>query len=193
MAFPFYFVSDGILSFPKESIQRTAFKGRGISIFPFLLSPFCLRRDTFFPWRKKVSKERHLRGEGFRFPSPLKNPLSLKRPKREGCGPPSLETPSRGYAIIKSRLCRAAAKVGGGQGPLVEKTVAAEMVRRGGALPRPKHNAETAGGAEPLPYGRATRARCVNVSPSVMAKGHDTSLTEGGEAAPVGTRILARS
>ena len=42
---------------------------------------FCLRRDTFFPWRKKVSKERHLRGEGFRFPSPLKNPLSLKRPK----------------------------------------------------------------------------------------------------------------
>ena len=96
MAFPFYFVSDGILSFPKESIQRTAFKGRGISIFPFLLSPFCLRRDTFFPWRKKVSKERHLRGEGFRFPSPLKNPLSLKRPKREGCGPPSLETSSGG-------------------------------------------------------------------------------------------------
>ena len=43
--------------------------------------PFCLRRVTFFPWRKKVTKERHLRGEGFRFPSPLKKPLTLKRPK----------------------------------------------------------------------------------------------------------------
>ena len=52
------------------------------------LFTFCLRRDTFFPWRKKVSKERHLRGEGFRFPSPLKNPLTLKRPKGRGCAPP---------------------------------------------------------------------------------------------------------
>ena len=57
---------------------------------------FCRPRVTFFPWRKKVTKERHLRGEGFRFPSPLKKPLTLKRPKREGCGPPSLETPSGG-------------------------------------------------------------------------------------------------
>ena len=66
------------------------FADRGVLSFcPFL---FCLRRVTFFPWRKKVTKERHLRGEGFRFPSSLKNPLTLKRPKREGRSPPSLET-----------------------------------------------------------------------------------------------------
>ena len=124
---------------------------------------FCLRRDTFFPWRKKVSKERHLRKGGFRFPPFLKNPFPLKRPKREGCGPPSLETPSGGWAIIKSRLCRAAAKVGGGQGPLVRKYFAAG--RRsvgGGALPRPKHCAKTAGGAEPLPYGQVQGVRSYN-------------------------------
>ena len=44
----------------------------------------CLRRVTFFPCRKKVTKERHSRGEGFRFPSPLKKPLTLKRPKGKG-------------------------------------------------------------------------------------------------------------
>ena len=58
---------------------------RRVIFFPPL--SLCLRRDTFFPWRKKVSKERHLRGEGFRFPSPLKNPLTLKRPKGEGLRP----------------------------------------------------------------------------------------------------------
>ena len=78
----FLFVYGGILSFPK---------GRGVP----RPGAGCLRRDTFFPWRKKVSKERHSRGKGFRFPFPLENPPSLKRPKREGCGPPSLETPSR--------------------------------------------------------------------------------------------------
>ena len=36
-----------------------------------------------------------------------------------GCCPSPLETPTRGWAIIKSRLCREAAKVGGGQGPPV--------------------------------------------------------------------------
>ena len=81
------------------------------------LSSFCLRRVTFFSWRKKVTKERHLRKGGFRFPPFLKNPIPLKRPKREGCGPPSLETPTCGWAIIKSRLCLFAAKVGGGLWP----------------------------------------------------------------------------
>ena len=44
-----------VLSFPKErGVPRP---GAG-----------CLRRVTFFPWRKKVTKERHLRKGGFRFP-----------------------------------------------------------------------------------------------------------------------------
>ena len=34
--------------------------------------------------------------------------------------------------------------------------------------------------------GAAQGVRCVNVSPSVTAKGRDTSLAEGGKAAPVG-------
>ena len=33
-----------------------------------LIFSFCLRRVTFFLWRKKVTKERHSRGKGFRFP-----------------------------------------------------------------------------------------------------------------------------
>ena len=81
----------------------------------------CLRRVTFFPCRKKVTKERHSRGEGFRFPSPLKNPLTLKRPKGEGLRPLPFGNPHPGRAIIKSRLCREAAKVGGGQWPPLEK------------------------------------------------------------------------
>ena len=52
------------------------------SSFPFFL---CLRRGTFFPERKYPKNG--LRGEGFRFPSPLKNPLSLKRPNGEGLRP----------------------------------------------------------------------------------------------------------
>ena len=44
---------------------------------------FCRPRVTFFPCRKKVTKERHLRGEGFRLPSPLKKPLTLKRPNNK--------------------------------------------------------------------------------------------------------------
>ena len=45
---------------------------------------FCLRRVTFFHWRKKVTKERHLRKGGFRFPPFLKNPIPLKRPNGKG-------------------------------------------------------------------------------------------------------------
>ena len=42
---------------------------RPCRIFPsFCPFPFCLRRVTFFPCRKKVTKERHLRKGGFRFP-----------------------------------------------------------------------------------------------------------------------------
>ena len=87
------------------------------------LSPlsFCLRRDTFFPWRKKVSKERHSRGKGFRFPFPLENPLSLKRPKREGCGPPSLETPTSGLGDYQIAPLPRSGKGGGGQRPPFRK------------------------------------------------------------------------
>ena len=82
----FLFASDGGLSF---------------------LLYFCLRRVTFFLWRKKVTKERHLRKGGFRFPPFLKNLFPLKRPKREGDGPPSLETPSGGgdYQIAPLPHC----------------------------------------------------------------------------------------
>ena len=85
----------------KESIQRTPFKGRGISI-SFLLFVFCLRRVTFVN-SDKSNQKRHSRGKGFRFPFPLENPPSLKRPKREGCGPPSLETPSGGVPRLRAR------------------------------------------------------------------------------------------
>ena len=54
----------------------------------------CLRRGTFFPKRKYPKNG--LRGEGFRFPSPLKDPLSLKRPNGEGCGPPLWKPPPGG-------------------------------------------------------------------------------------------------
>ena len=56
----------------------------------------CLRRVTFFPCRKKVTKERHSRGEGFRFPSPLEKPLTLKRPKGEGLRPLPFGNPHPG-------------------------------------------------------------------------------------------------
>ena len=62
--------------------------------FPFFFS-FGLRRVTLVN-SDKSNHKRHSRGKGFRFPFPLENPPSLKRPKREGRGPPSLETPSGG-------------------------------------------------------------------------------------------------
>ena len=82
---------------PNEAALR---RRRRAVIFPFcrprgaFFSPlsFCLRRVTFFPWRKKVTKERHLRKGGFRFPPFLKVPFPLKRPKGRGCDPSPLET-----------------------------------------------------------------------------------------------------
>ena len=99
----FLFVYGGILSFPK---------GRGVP----RPGAGCLRRVTFVN-SDKSNQKRHSRGKGFRFPFPLENPPSLKRPKGRGCDPSPLETSPRGVAIIKSRLFRFAAKVGGGQGP----------------------------------------------------------------------------
>ena len=77
---------------------------------------FCLRRVTFVN-SDKSNQKRHSRGKGFRFPFPLENPPSFKRPTGRGCDPSPLETSPRGVAIIKSRLCRFAAKVGGGLWP----------------------------------------------------------------------------
>ena len=51
-----------------------------------------LRRVTF-PLSEKWPKG-HLRGKGFRCPFPLKNPLSLRRPK-EGVSAPSFENQPR--------------------------------------------------------------------------------------------------
>ena len=53
----------------------------------------CLRRVTFFPCRKKVTKERHLRKGGFRFPPFLKNLFPLKRPKGRAATPPLWKPP----------------------------------------------------------------------------------------------------
>ena len=76
----------------------------------------CLRRVTFFPCRKKVTKERHSRGEGFRFPSPLKNPLTLKRPKGRAAalpfGNPSGAGAGRHALPIKSKSFLPAAPIG---------------------------------------------------------------------------------
>ena len=92
-------------------------------------SAICLRRVTFAN-SGKSNQKRHSRGKGFQFSFPLEKPPTLKRPKREGCGPPSLETPSVGRAIIKSRLCREAAKGGGGRWPPFEKQSCYEIKNR---------------------------------------------------------------
>ena len=139
----------GLLSFPKErGVPRPSaghfWLGRD---FPFL----CLRRDTFFPWRKKVSKERHLRKGGFRFPPFLKNPFPLKRPKGEGLRPLPFGNPHPGgWAIIKSRLCRSAAKVGGGQRPPFEKSFCREPKNR--AVLHFRAKAAAGRGAEAMRY-----------------------------------------
>ena len=74
-----------------------------------LFCSFCLRRGTFFIISLSASggvlsflgerkyPKNGLRKGGFRFPPFLKNLFPLKRPKREGGGPPSLETPSGGF------------------------------------------------------------------------------------------------
>ena len=59
--------------FVNRSIGVGIYLARRVSV----LFSFCLRRGTFFSWRKKVTKERHSRGKGFRFPFPLENPPSL--------------------------------------------------------------------------------------------------------------------
>ena len=72
-----------------QSVGEGFYPARGLFVlFPFL----CLRRVTFFPCRKKVTKERHLRKGGFRFPPFLKNLFPLKRPKGRGYDPSPLET-----------------------------------------------------------------------------------------------------
>ena len=103
-------------SFPKESTQKRL----KIRDFDLLFLSFCLRRVTFVS-SDKSNQKRHSRGKGFRFPFPLENPPSLKRPNGEGSRPLPFGNPTGALAIIKSRLCRKAAKVGGGQRPLFRK------------------------------------------------------------------------
>ena len=67
----------------------------------------CLRRVTFFPWRKKVTKERHLRKGGISISPFLKDP-SLETTKGRGRDPSPLETSPRGfgdYQIAPLLLC----------------------------------------------------------------------------------------
>ena len=79
------------------------------------------------------------------------------------------------WAIIKSRLCREAAKVGGGQGPPVNNAFAAGDGLQGG---RCSYSwPPLRGGCRRSRLGE--RIACY-VSPSGMAFGHATSLTEGG-------------
>ena len=49
-------------------------------------SLYCLRRVTFVN-SDKSNQKRHSRGKGFRFPFPLENPPTLKRPKGRGRDP----------------------------------------------------------------------------------------------------------
>ena len=81
------------LSLAKEELFRA----------PARVTFLCLRRVTFFPWRKKVTKERHLRKGGFRFPPFLKNLFPLKRPKGRGCDPSLFGNTLRGFGRLSNR------------------------------------------------------------------------------------------
>ena len=69
----------------------------------------------------KVTKSAIQGGRKFRSSFPLENPPSLNDQRRRAAALPLWKYPPKGRAIIKSRLCRAAAKVGGGLWPLFEK------------------------------------------------------------------------
>ena len=147
--------------------------------FPFL----CLRRVTFVN-SDKSNQKRHSRGKGFRFPFPLEKPLSLKRPKGRGRDPSPLETSPGGVAIIKSRLCRFAAKVGGGQGPPFERRSCHETKNHTAPHFRAKAAAKREAETEKRPPGaKVPRAGARNVPLDNL------SGTEGGRGVP---RLRAR-
>ena len=72
-----------------------------------------------FLGERKYPKNAIQGGRKFRSSFPLENPPSLSDQRGRAAALPLWKHPPGGWAIIKSRLCREAAKVGGGQGPLV--------------------------------------------------------------------------
>ena len=113
--------------------------------FPFT---FSFASGGYFLSRKKVPKELFKGGEGFRFPSPLKN-LSLKRPKREGRGPPLGNTSGEGVSRLRAQ--------GGCGHPPLRTAIGDHSV---------------GGDAHIAPYATAL---LWHISPSVKTFGFDTS------------------
>ena len=80
----------------------------------------------------KVTKSAIQGGRKFRSSFPLENPPSLSDQRGRAAALPLWKHPPGVWAIIKSRLCREAAKVGGGLWPLVWKVFLPLVdVRRG--------------------------------------------------------------
>ena len=76
---------------------------------------------SLLPIAAKVTKNAIQGGRKFRSPFPLENPPSLNDQKGGVATPPLWKPHPVVCAIIKSRLCRKAAKVGGGRGPPFER------------------------------------------------------------------------
>ena len=74
------------------------------------------------PIAAKVTKSAIQGGRKLRSSFPLENPPSLNDQRGRAAALPLWKYPPKGRAIIKSRLCRAAAKVGGGLWPPFRKS-----------------------------------------------------------------------
>ena len=116
-----------------------------LSFCPFPLSP---PAGYFLSLAKESNQRTPFKGRGISISlSPKKTP-HLETTKGEGCGPPLWKHHPGKWAIIKSRLCRGAAKVGGGLWPLVWKVFLPLVdVRR-------ERDGQTAGG---VPQGHSFR------------------------------------
>ena len=125
--------------------------------FPFLFASGGLLLSV----ATKVTKSAIQGGRKFRSSFPLENPPSLSDQRGRAAALPLWKHPPGVWAIIKSRLCRKAAKVGGGLWPLfwnvfllsiggcrggcphppvrMAQRLSADVCR-GGALPRPRND-----------------------------------------------------
>ena len=134
--------------------------------FPFLFASGGLLLSV----ATKVTKSAIQGGRKFRSSFPLENPLSLSDQRGRAAALPLWKHPPLGWAIIKSRLCRKAAKVGGGLWPLFWKVFLLSIggCRGARALPARAYDAYAAGdfvGADahirPHGWRRGYRQTCV--------------------------------
>ena len=145
----------------RKKVTKERFKKRGISISPFFLFRlfYFASGGLLLSVATKVTKSAIQGGRKFRSSFPLENPPSLSDQRGRAAALPLWKHPPGVWAIINSRLCREAAKVGGGLWPPVgvkgrtdshasdvghwlgmtgrEQGVGTVDVRRGGVLPRP--------------------------------------------------------